>query len=228
LKKPHYRTFNIIDENKVIVEMRKSNVFLNKPIYLGMTCLELSKLHMYKLYYDLFQKIYGNKISLLFMDTDSFCFHVKTKNLFEDYRKMSDILDLSEYPKDHFSELFSNKNKKVLGMVKDEMKGSIISEFVGRKSKMYSLSYEDKTKMTGKGIQKAVLKKFFSHDDYKSCILDNYLFFAQNRRIQSKNHQLQTIEQTKLVLTPFDDKRFYLDNVQSLAYGHSDIETEKE
>jgi hypothetical protein len=224
LKQPHYKTFNIIDENKVIVEMRKSSVYLNKPIYLGMTCLELSKLHMYQLYYDLFQKIYDKNVSILFMDTDSFCFHIKTKDIFEDFRKYSDILDLSEYPENHFSKLLSDKNKKVLGMLKDEMKGSIISEFVGIKSKMYSLSYENKNKITGKGIQRAVLEKFFSHDDYKNCVLENDVFFAQNRRIESKDHQLQTVEQTKLVLTPFDDKRFYINNVDSLAYGHTDIE----
>jgi hypothetical protein len=226
LKQPHYNTFNIIDENKVVVEMRKSSVYLNKPIYLGMTCLELSKLHMYQLYYDLFQKIYGKNLSLLFMDTDSFCFLIKTNDIFEDFKKYSDILDLSEYPEDHFSELFSDKNKKVLGMLKDEMKGSIISELVGIKSKMYSLSYEHKNKMTGKGIQRAVLEKFFSHDDYKNCILKNDLFFAQNRRIESKDHQLRTIEQTKLVLKPFDDKRYYISNIDSLAYGHTDIEKE--
>lgn len=226
LKQPHYKTFNIIDKNKVIVEMRKSSVYLNKPIYLGMTCLELSKLHMYQLYYDLFQKIYGENLKLLFMDTDSFCFQIKTKDIFEDFRKYSDILDLSEYPEDHFSKLHTDKNKKVLGMLKDEMKGSIISQFVGIKSKMYSLSYENKNKKTGKGIQRAVLEKFFSHDDYKECVLESNLFFAQNRRIESKNHQLRTVEQSKLVLTPFDDKRYYINNIDSLAYGHIDIKEE--
>jgi hypothetical protein len=153
-------------------------------------------------------------------------FHIKTKEIFEDFKKYSDILDLSEYPENHFSELFSDKNKKVLGMLKDEMKGLIISEFVGIKSKMYSLSYKNNYKMTGKGIQRAVLEKFFSHDDYKNFILEKDLFFAQNRRTESKDHQLRTIEQTKLVLTPFDGKRYYINNIDSLAYGHTDIEKE--
>lgn len=220
IKKPHFKKFSIIDENKVIIEMNKTKVFLDRPIFIGFSCLDLSKCHMYKLFYSLFKRIYDNKCSLLMSDTDSLLMEIKTKDIFKDFALYSDMLDLSDYPNDHFSGLKSDINKKVIGVLKDEMNGKLIDEFIGIKSKMYSIKFGESSKLVAKGVQKQVLKNYIDHENYRNCLFQKNLTYAKMRSIRSKDHQIKTLEQWKLVFTPLNDKRFYIDAINSLSFGH--------
>ena len=101
-------------ENCDSYTFKQNEVLMDKPIYLGFTVLELSKLLMYETYYDIPQPYFGQEnIQLYYMDTDSFVLSGNTKDIFKDLKNLDDIFDFSNLDKNH--ELFSNKNKKVIG-----------------------------------------------------------------------------------------------------------------
>ena len=224
LIKPNYESFLILDEDKVLVNIRKQKVMLNRPIYIGFACLEYSKHLMYSTYYKQFKAHYGDNVTLCYTDTDSLVMAIKTDDYYCDLqRHFTDIMDLSNYPKDHF--LYDDRYGKVVGRFKDELAGSIIEEFIALKPKLYSILYNDgRYKNRAKGVQKSVLKRTITHQDYKDVLFRNRIIDSQTRRIQSKDHQLSTIESTKRVFQPFEDKRYYLDDgIHSLAFGHYKI-----
>lgn len=150
----------INDEEKkgyfVGVERKHTSVVLDKPIYAGFTVLELSKLHMYNFHYKVMMAKYGpEKAKLLFTDTDSLTYQIKTDDLYQDMLEDQDLFDTSNYPREH--PLYSSANQKVIGKFKDETGGLPIVEWVGLRAKMYSMVTEGgKEKKTGKGIKKSV------------------------------------------------------------------------
>ena len=110
---------------------------------------------MYDFYYNVLQKRYGDKVKLLFTDTDSLCVEIETEDIYMDMQDDKDYYDFTEYPKDYF--LYSTENQAVVGKFKDEFSGKIIiiTEFVGLRSKLYSLTVQDgKEKEVCKGCKK--------------------------------------------------------------------------
>ncbi len=175
---------------------------------------------MYEYHYNVFKEIYNDKIVLCYCDTDSFVYQIYTDDLFTDLVKyeIHDLLDFSNYPENHF--LKSNNRKKALGFIKDECASVPIIEFVGLKPKLYSILTKNETKKTCKGIQKAILKKFVTHEHYRSC-LNNTIYFADNTRLQAKNQEISTIKVNKLAYSPFDDKRLIKnDTISTTAFGN--------
>ena len=140
------------------ISMAKTNITLDKPIYVGMAILDLSKTLMYDFHYNTIMKQYKNdytKVKLLFTDTDSLCYHIECEDIYKDIQTNKNDYDLSDYPKDHF--LYDPTNKKVIGKFKDETNGLPIAEFVGLRSKMYAFKYDVngdmKEKKTCKGVK---------------------------------------------------------------------------
>ena len=124
---------------------------LNKPVYIGVSILELPKLHMYQYYYDVMKKKYDDKIKLLYTDTDSFIFHIETEDLYNDFGDMKEHMDFSGYDKSHHC--YDNTNKKVLGKFKDEHDGTIFTLHIGLKPKKYCNETDDKkTTKKAKGM----------------------------------------------------------------------------
>jgi hypothetical protein len=121
--------------------MLKQRLYLNRPIYVGFSILDLSKTLMYDFHYNYMKTKYGPNVQLLFTDTDSLCYSIYTEDVYQDMMKHQHLFDTSEYDPDH--PLYSTENKKVLGKMKDETHGIPIQEFVGLKSKMYSMIYEE-------------------------------------------------------------------------------------
>ena len=127
---------------------------MNKPIYLGLSILEISKLLMYEFWYDYMKPKYGNNIKLCYMDTDSFVMNIKT----EDFYKViaSDVekrFGTSNYEVNR--PLLTGKNKKVIGLMKDELRGKVIMEFVTLRPKTYSYLTDDcKEDKKAKGTKK--------------------------------------------------------------------------
>uniref|UniRef100_A0A158P4N4 DNA-directed DNA polymerase n=1 Tax=Tetranychus urticae TaxID=32264 RepID=A0A158P4N4_TETUR len=219
IRQPMFEQFYILDNDLAIIKLKKFEVILDKPIYLGFTVLELSKLHMYRLHYDHFLPKYGSRLSLIYTDTDSFIYKIQTKDLYNDLKEFNYLMDFSDYPQAHF--LYSIENKKKLGYLKDEMNGQIIDEVVAIKAKLYAIKYGTNKKMTAKGVQKAIVKSGISIDDYKACLFENVLLKHKNFRLQSKHHSISSVEINKLSFSPLDDKRYILDDaVSTLAYGH--------
>lgn len=144
LSSPLLENYQIVNENFSIFKFKKPTLVLDKPIYVGFSILEMSKLHMYKLFYLHFKKQYNNNVELLYSDTDSLYMNIKTKDIDADLKKhFSNIIDFSNYPEDHT--LFNETHKNKLGYLKSEAIVPI-HEFVGLKSKMYAMSFGSECK----------------------------------------------------------------------------------
>ena len=111
LNSPTYKHRHIINDQLIGIEKTKSVVKLNKPIYIGMAILDLSKLHMYKFYYDVLKIKYEDKIKMVYTDTDSYVLHVETEDLYEDFKELKEYMDFSDYDKNHKNYDVSNKKK---------------------------------------------------------------------------------------------------------------------
>jgi hypothetical protein len=217
---PLYKESEAFNHDLVAVAMQRESVCLNKPIYTGFSVLELSKTLMYDFHYSYMGPKYGDNARLLFTDTDSFCYHVQTDDIYRDMLKDRDVMfDTSAYPSDHF--LYSVKNKKAIGLMKDETNGTPIEEFVGLRSKMYSIKLCDAAvKKRAKGITRAVVQKQITHDDYKSTLFSGNLMQHEMTLFRSIKHDIFTVNMNKVSLSAYDDKRFVCDDgVHTLAYG---------
>ena len=142
VSEPNFHTMNSISEHLSIVEMRRAKVKMNKPIYLGSSKLEISKILMNEFWYDYMKPKYSDNVKLCYMDTDSFIMNIKTEDFYKDIA--SDVekrFDTSNYEVDRT--LSTGKNKKVIGLMKDELGGRIITEFVALRPKTCSYLTDD-------------------------------------------------------------------------------------
>ena len=188
-----------------------------------MCILDLSKTLMYDFHYNYIRKKYTD-CQLLFTDTDSLFYHIKTEgDVYEDFWEDRSLFDNSDYPKS--SKFFYGENKKVIGKFKDEAAGKPILEFIGLKSKMYSYTKEDKNNKTAKGVKKNIIKSEISHSDYRDVLFNKEKMHHQMKTIRSELHQISSYQLNKVSLSPFDDKRYILsDGITSYAYGHEKID----
>ena len=170
--KPNFKHCNILCEELVAIHIRKTKLVFDKPVYLGMCILDLSKTLMYGFHYNYIKQKYGDKAKLLFTDTDSLMYEIQTEDFYKDNSEdVKDRFDTSDYPPNHPSGIPSGFNKKVLGMFKNEVMGKIIDEFVGLRAKLYSVKmFEGEETKKCKGIKKSVVKKSITHEDYKKCL----------------------------------------------------------
>ena len=225
--KPNLRSPpKIYSENLVSVHMRKTSLTMNKPIYLGMCILDLSKIIMYDFHYNYIKSKYADKAKLLFTDTDSLMYEIETEDFYKDISgDVKDKFDTSDYPENHPSGIPTGENKKVLGMMKDEVAGKIIKEFVGLRSKLYSFVMDDggETKKC-KGIKKQVVERSIRHEHYKTCLTTGKELLRKQNILRSYNHEVYTEEVNKVALSALDDKRHILsDGMDTLALGHYKI-----
>ena len=218
--KPTYVSSKIFNENLVAVHKIKETLTLNRPAYVGMCILDLSKTLIYDCHYNYIKHKYGNKAKLLFTDTDSLTYEIETKDVYADFWSDKDRFDDSDYNKE--SPFYNTANKKVIGKFKDETCGVPITEFVGLRSKMYSyMKDNEKGGKTAKGIKKNVIKKNLTHENYKAVLFNNKQMHHTMKTIRSSNHQLGSYEINKVSLSCFDDKRYiHNDGISSSAYGH--------
>ena len=154
VSEPNYHTMNLISENLSIIEMKKVKVKMNKPIYLGLSILEISKIIMYELWYDYMKKKYGDMVKLCYMDTDSLIMNIKTKGYDKGIAQdIEERFDTSNYDVD--IPLPKGKNKEVIGLIKDELGGGIITEFVALRPRTYSYMTDEFIEMKkAKGTKK--------------------------------------------------------------------------
>ena len=207
---PNFDRATIFDENLIAVHMKKTEVFFNKPVYVGQAILDLSKTLMFDFHYNYILKKYGHKrAELLFTDTDSLMYLIHTEDFYEDIR--DDIInkfDTSDYPPDHESGILTGANKKVIGMFKDEVAGRQITHFVGLRPKLYSFKVEDSNTIKKcKGVKKNVVKKGIDFQDYVDCLFSGKKQMRSMRIIRSENHEIYSKEVNKIALSNEDDKR---------------------
>ena len=121
VSEPNYHSRKNFSDHLMAIEMKKTRIKMNKPLYLGMSILDISKTLMYKFWYDYFKPKYGDRAKLCYTDTDSFIIYIKTEDFFEDisndFEKWSDT---SNYDKNDKRPLPIGKNKKISGLFQDE------------------------------------------------------------------------------------------------------------
>ena len=216
--KPTYVNSKIFNKNLMAVHKIKEALTLNRPAYVGMCILDLSKTLMYHFHYNYIKEKYGDRAKLLLT------YEIEAEDVYKDFWNDKDMFDNSDYPEN--SPYYCNANKKVIGKFKDEACGVPITEFVGLKSKMYSyIKSNVKGDKTAKGIKKNVMKNNIKHKNYKNVLLNNEQLHHKMKTIRSQKHQLGSYEINKVLLSCFDDKRYIHDNgISSYAYGHYKIE----
>ena len=197
--------------------MKKTKVKMNKPIYLGLSILEISKILMYQFWYDYMKPKYGDNVKLCYMDTDNFIIHIKTEDIADDVEKR---FDTSNYEVN--KPLPIGKNKKVIGLMKGELGGKIMTEFVALRPKIYSyLTYDCEEDKKAKGTKKCVIKRRLKLNDYKDCLLNNQIVL-KSQQFNNERHDLYTVEINKIALSSNDGKRLQtFDRITSYPYGTS-------
>ena len=203
--------------------MKKTKVKMNKPIYLGLSILEISKILMYKFWYDYMKPKYNDNVRLCYMDTDSFIMNIKTNDFYKD---ISDDVDNRYFDTSNYEvkrQLPIGKNKKIIGLMKDELGGEIIMEFIALRPKTYSyLTDNDKINKKAKGTKKCVIKKMIKFDDYKKCLLNDEVILKPQQRFISNKHDVCTEDVNKIALSNDDDKRIVSpDKISSYPYGYT-------
>ena len=207
VSEPNYHTMKLITENLSIIEMKKVKVKMNKPIYLGLSILEISKIIIYEFWYDYMKRKYGDMVKLCYTDTDT-------------AQDVQERFGTSNYSVDR--PLPKGKNKKVIGLMKDELGGGIITEFVALRPKTYSYMTDEFIEMKkAKGTKKCVIKKMLKFEDYKKCLFGNESMLESQQRFKSENHEVYMENINKIALSSNDDKRIVaLNRTASYPYGY--------
>lgn len=229
--KPGFKRFAQFSPDLVGVELVQPVLTFDKPIYVGFSVLDLSKLLMYEFHYNIIKQRFPNAI-LCLTDTDSFLYYILTKDIYEDIAQMGDHFDFSDYNPSH--PLYNTINKAVLGKFKDETKGLPPKELAALRSKMYSLLVPDDKKLckkTAAGVKRSVMEAALTHELYKRTLLGDpyeqatgdpiFDYYINQKTFRSYNHTLKTINQHRIGLTRYDDKRWICeDGKMTRPYGH--------
>ena len=225
--RPTYKQHTIYNEDLVGVHMSLNKVKINKPSYVGVAILDLSKILMFDFYYDFVQPTWGDRAEVLFTDTDSLALYVQTEDLYRDIAPhVSEWFDTSKLKPGNPQGLPSNANTGIVGKFKDEEPNDVITEFVGLRAKNYAYRTLSGSEKKDKGIKKVVIQKQISFEDYRDCVLDGTEKRVRQFTIRSRKHEVHAEKLFKKALCPNDDKRVVLeDGIHTLPIGHHRTKT---
>ena len=231
---PNYHGTKHISEELSIMEMKLRELYMNKTLYLGQVILDNSKMLMYEYWYDYLRPMYGDKIKLCYMDTDSFIIYVETEDFYKDISNDIDKwFGTSNFSKDINRPLEKGKNEKVIGKFKDELGGLIMSEFCALRSKAYAflidgfndIDYEKHDiNKKAKGTKKCVIKNKITFNDYVNALFNSVKVTRSQFTFRSRFHEIYTEKINKIALSSNDDKRIQCnDKIATYPYGYYDI-----
>ena len=205
---PNYHSTKYISKNVLVMEMRKTEVKMNKLIYLGQAILDISKTLMYEFWYDYIKTKYGDKARLCYMDTDSFIMHIKTEDFYKDISNDLDKwFDTSNYDKNDYRPLEIGKNKKVIDKFKDELGGKTMTGFCALRAKAYAYKLDDDTEMKkAKGTKKCIVKREITFKNYVDALFKDKVLIKSQQRFKSNHHKVYTEKVNKIALSSNDDK----------------------
>ena len=170
VSEPNYHTTKYFSENLLAIEMRKTKIIINKPVYLGQAILDNSKTLMYEFWDDYIKPKYQEKAQLCYMDTNSFIIDIKTEDFHEDISyDVNKWFDTSDYDKTEKKPLPIGRNKKVIGMFKDELNGKIMKEFCALRAKTYAFLLDE----TEKKKPREQRKRKIAFENYKNCLFND-------------------------------------------------------
>lgn len=252
LANPNLKSYTIFDENLIAIELMKHETYFNKPIYIGMSILDIAKTTIYDFHYEYMLEVYDN-CTIAYTDTDSLIYEIRNQNPYEIIKRdCYTRFDTSDYT-EHNIYGIPRVNKRKLGFMSDETAGRIVTDFVGLRAKLYTMrllqdSNERKRKRDqleedgceddeiaaalenegltkrAKGVKKAIVQNKITFEDYIDC-LNNYISMnVRQNLIKSDKHKVFTITQKKIALSPHDDKRYIIKGSYStLPWGHYSI-----
>uniref|UniRef100_A0A2S2R9P8 DNA-directed DNA polymerase n=1 Tax=Sipha flava TaxID=143950 RepID=A0A2S2R9P8_9HEMI len=225
--KPNFKDRTIYSKNLMAVHLFNEKIKFDKPIYVGFTILDISKTFMYDFHYNIMKKKYDHNLNIVYSDTDSLVYEIKTNDFFGDLKnELLPYFDTSNFPKNHFC--FNESRKNQPGFFKDELKGEILLEFIALRPKLYSYRVANKEINKAKGVKKYIIKKHLKFDEYLNVLnayIDNKAkeksVYRDMNLIQSHNHYVYSKTVNKKILNGDDDKRYIMrDGINTLAYGH--------
>ena len=215
------------------MEMGKTKIKMNKLVYLGQAILYLSKKLMYEFHYSYVSPKHASKVKLWYIDTDSFVYEIETEDIYRDTAKVVETrFDTSRYSKDENRPLPIRKNKKVISLIKDKLRGKIMTEFIALRAKMYA--YRKIDPLTAqyehfvacdekrcKGTKKSVVSEGLTFDDYKTCLSDGKTIYRGQMLFENEKHEVYTVNKHKIALNRDDDKRIgQVNGITTLARGY--------
>nr|WP_253308703.1 DNA polymerase [Rickettsia endosymbiont of Ceutorhynchus assimilis] len=253
ISKPEFKTSTIFNENLVAVVLRKLEIYLNKPIYVGQAILDLAKTTIYDFHYGYMKNVFKDDCSVLYTDTDSLIYEITEKDPYEIIqRDCHTHFDTSDYDPNNIYKI-PQVNKKVLGMMKDENNGIPMTNYVGLRSKLYATKvmvtegdiqkkkkelrdadYDDDeieliisnygVTKKAKGVKYNVVRNKITFDDYIECLETYSEKCISQTIIRSEKHKVYTMNQTKIGLSSSDDKRYLIPGSnKTLPWGHYSI-----
>ena len=197
MSEPNYDTTKIFTKHLLAIEIKKkTEILMNKPVYLGLSVLELSKILMYEFWHYYVKPKYDKNAKLCYMDTDSFIVYIKADDIYKDIAEgVETRFDTSNYELECSSierPLPRGKNKKVIGLMKDELGGKIMTEFVGLRAKTFSYLIDDGSEDNkAEGTKKCVIKRKLKFENYKHCLqaaqLQNKIKYLEKNKIDTDN-----------------------------------------
>ena len=229
VNKPNFEELKIFDEFLIAVKMRTTKVKMNKPVYVGMSILDLSKTLMFSFQYEYVKKKW-EKSEVLYTDTDSLVLKIETDDFFKDISgDVAEWFDTNEFAKDHPAVLeglpIVKENKKKIGLMKDECNGKILTEWVGLRPKLYSFLTENGEKQKAKGLTKSMKNKSLRHENFLKCLKTGESQSRKQCLFRSRDHHIFTENMVKVALSCDDDKRIVLGNgIDTLSLGHALLE----
>ncbi|XP_014299058.2 uncharacterized protein LOC106693938 [Microplitis demolitor] len=212
--KPNFHSLTIFDKDMVIVEMKTTQVYFDKPIYTGFAILDFKKIFVYDFHYNYVKQNLTNQQSkLMYMDTDSLIHHFTVPDIYEIMKRDISKFDTSDYPPQN-SYNMPIANKKVPDLMKDENNGKIMTHFTGLRAKLYAykIMNDSNTKKRAKEIKGPTLRTI-TFDDFESCLHDHINVTKKQYLIKSLKYDVTTVAQHKIALSWTDDKRQLLDNL---------------
>ena len=167
---PNFDTTKFFTENLLVIEMRKTQVLMNKLVYLGLSILDLSKTVVYEFWYDYVKPKYSENAKFCYMDTDSFIFYVKTDDIYKDIAENVETrFDTWNFEIDR--PLPKGKNKNLTEVMKDELGGQVMKEFVRLRTKTYSyLKDNNDEDKKAKGTKNCIIERKLKFEDYSNLL----------------------------------------------------------
>ncbi|XP_018309128.1 uncharacterized protein [Mycetomoellerius zeteki] len=169
ITKPNFHSRSVFSENLIAIELRKLEVKFDKPIYVGMCILDISKVCLYKFHHEYMLPLYQDKCKIMYTDRDSLIYHIECGDVYEMMKRDIARFDTSDYQADN-AYCMPFANKKVPGLMKDENNSAIMTEFVGLRAKMYALRVDGKDTKKAKDVKSNVVARTITFDDYTRCL----------------------------------------------------------
>ncbi|KYN08434.1 hypothetical protein ALC62_00583 [Cyphomyrmex costatus] len=221
IAKPNFHSRSVFAKNLIAVELCKLEVKFDKPIYVGMCILDISKVCLYEFHHEYMVPMFNKNCKIMYTDTDSLIYRIECDDVYAAMKRDIARFDTSDYPANNVYGM-PLANKKVPGLMKDENNGAIMTGFVGLRAKMYALRVDGKkdTKKA-KSVKSSVVAQTIMFDDYTRCLNEEIEMTRRQSCIRSKLHQVYTVSKKKIALSPYDDKRYVVpDSTETLPWGH--------